>query len=329
MLPSSVIKEYLHAKFPDNRIIGDEFTVDSIFTNDEKKHLSINMETGLWQDFKSSERGSFPQLVAYVEDIPYREALQFLRSKLFDTPELLFEISSVRENIQKPSSVNTIPDIFKSFERFDIDNIDQSSLTARLAKKFITDRKLESYPSPFYICQKGRYANRLIIPYAYKDRPPFYFQARNLSLLGTKYLNPSSAVTGAKSSDMLFPFRVDGDYVVVTEGPLDAISLQLHGLNATSTQGSTLSHAQAATLKNMQVIFAYDNDEAGKIGIKKARKLMLEKNRSQFCIAHLPSGVKDWNDVHVLADSNNHFRQIFKDGLHPMTLEYEVTEELG
>lgn len=326
MLPSSVIKEYLLTKFPDNRIIGDEFTTDSIFTYDGKRHLSINMETGLWQDFKSSESGNFPQLVAYVEDIPYQEALHFLRSKLFDTPELLFEISSIREQIQKPVGTNTIAEIFKSFELLDIGNINKDNLTERLAKKFVIERKLHGFR--FFVCKKGRYANRIIIPYEYGELGPFYFQARNLSLLGTKYLNPSSGVTGVKSSEVLFPFRVDADYVILTEGPLDAISLQLNGLNATSTQGSTLSHAQAREMKDMQVIFAYDNDEAGKKGMQKARKLMLYKNSKNFCLATLPEGIKDWNELHIKCESPAQFKQVLKEGMEPLSFEYEVTEGL-
>ena len=326
MLPSSLIIEYLNSKFPNSKLFGAEFTTNSIFTHDEKMHLSVNTESGLWQDFKAHETGNFAQLVAAVEDIPYDAALKFLRSKLFDSPEHLFEISSLRVENQKPVKTNSIKELFQNFKAFDPKQIDADNLTDRLAQKFITSRKLTRFD--FYICRSGRYANRLIIPYAYDDSDPFYFQARNLSLMGIKYLNPSKEFTGVKASDILFPYKDDADYIFITEGPLDAISLQLNGLNATCTQGSKLSHAQAEQLRDKQVIFAYDNDEAGWKGILDAKQMFLNKNKNEFCIARLPLGIKDWNDLHVRAKSKKEFKGWLVNGLKDFDFEFEVTEAL-
>ena len=172
MIPSSVIKEYLYAKFSVNKVFGEEFITNSVFVPDEKLKMSINMESGLWQDFKAHEKGNFPQLVAAVEDIPYDQALHYLRSKLFDTPQHLFDISSINVRLQTPTNKNSVAEIFKSFRKFDFKNINESQLTDRLARKFVYDRNLAKVD--LYICKKGRYANRVIIPYAYGDGKPFY-----------------------------------------------------------------------------------------------------------------------------------------------------------
>ena len=327
MIPSSVIKEYLYAKFSVNKVFGEEFTTNSIFVDDDKMKLSINMESGLWQDFRAHENGNFPQLVAAVEDIPYDQALHYLRSKLFDTPEHLFDISSINTKLQSPTRKNTVSEIFKSFKKFDPQKINPTSLTERLARKFVVERKLDKVD--LYVCLKGRYANRVIIPYAYENSEPFYFQARNLSVLGTKYLNPSREVTGVKSSDILFPYRDDGDYVFMTEGPLDAISLQLNGINATCTQGSNLSRAQADQLKDKQIIFAYDNDEAGANGVIQARKMLLSKNKNDFAVAKLPSVVKDWNELHARCKNSKDFVSILKNGIREADFKYDITEALS
>lgn len=327
MLPSSVIKEYLLAKFPVNKVFASEFTTNSIFTPDEKMHLSVNLETGLWQDFKSQEKGNFPQLVAAVEDIPYDQALKYLRTKLFDTPEHLFEISSLHVQNQKPTSENTVGDIAKSFIKFDPTSINPNDLTERLARKFILSRKLQKFS--FYIAKSGRYANRIIIPYQDKRERIFYFQARNLSIMGMKYLNPSRQVTGVKSSEILYPFEKDADYVFITEGPIDAMSLQANGINATCTQGSHLSMTQAQELKDKQIIFAYDNDEAGKMGIAQARKALLKKNKNDFCICSLPEGIKDWNELHMACESSDQFIYQVKQGLKVVDFEYDITEALS
>ena len=324
MVPSNIIKEYLYAKFPDNHVFGVEFTTNSIFTPDEKKHMSINMETGLWQDFKAHETGNFAQLISYVEEIPYEAAYKYIMKRVFDNPESLFDVSSVRV-AQESTSKNAVGDIFKSFTPFDYCNIDATNLTERLAFNFVVNRKLTKFK--FHISKKGRYANRIIIPFQYGDRSPYFFQARNLSLLGIKYLNPSRDVTGVKSSDVLFPYRDDSDYVFITEGPLDAISLQLNGINATCTQGSTLSNSQAEQLRGKQLVFAYDNDSAGRQGVDNARQLMLHKNISDFKVASLPEGVKDWNELHV-KHSHKEFVGAALSNLQTVDFKFKVIEGL-
>jgi len=328
MLPSSVIKEYLLVKFPTNQVFGQEFTTNSIFVPDEKMHLSINMVTGLWQDFKSHEKGNFAQLVAAVEEIPYDQAQSYLRKKMFDTPEHLFDVSTINTANQKTTSTNTIEKIFSSFKKFNPAKIDLTNLTHRLARKFIQSRKLGGFD--FYIATTGRYTNRIIIPYQYDDNDsPFYFQARNLGVLGIKYLNPSREVTGKKSSEILFPFKSSCDYVFICEGPLDAISLQLNGINATCTQGARLSHSQADMLRDKQVIFAYDNDEAGSEGVLHARKTLLGKNKNDFGVAKLPKGFKDWNDLHIACEAKEQFVSTLRDGITTVDFEYDVTEALS
>ena len=141
-------------------------------------------------------------------------------------------------------------------------------------------------------------------------------------------MNPSKEFAGVKSSDILYPFRADADYIFLTEGPLDAISLQLNGLNATCTQGSKLSHAQTEQLKEKQIIFAYDNDEAGRAGISQARRLLLHKNKSEFAVARLPQGIKDWNELHMRCENTKQFKRCVVDNLKALDFEFEVTEGL-
>ena len=65
-------------KFEDNYKMSSndtELIVPSIFTNDDyKRHMSINLDTGLWQCFKSGNKGNFIQLYAYMEGITYNQA---------------------------------------------------------------------------------------------------------------------------------------------------------------------------------------------------------------------------------------------------------------
>ncbi len=117
-IPSSIIKEYLHEKFESFLVNNQEFLVDSIFVEDKKKHMSINMGTGLWQDFKSKETGNFPQLISHIEGISEQEAHKYVGRKLFDSPEALFDVSTVRQE-SISNSQSEIDEEFKNFKKLE------------------------------------------------------------------------------------------------------------------------------------------------------------------------------------------------------------------
>jgi len=296
--------------------------MDSIFMEDTKKHLSVNLDSGLWQDFKASESGNFPQLVSYIDSISVDSAVKYIRTQLFSCPENLFKVP-VEKNSTSVSE-NTVSEIFEDFEPLNLKKLDASNLLHRLARKFIIERKLEKWD--FYICAKGKYSNRLIIPYTHNGEP-FFFQGRNLSTYGMKYLNPSRENGGVKSSDILFPWDESMDYVFVAEGPLDAISLRLNGYNATCTQGSHLSYEQARQMKGKRIIFAYDSDEAGKTGVSKALRILRNKNTNNFYVLKTPSKFKDWNEVHSQVNHET-FSALVESSINKVDLSFVLNEEL-
>ena len=59
--------------------------IPSIFLeNDPNRHMSINLDTGLWQCFKSGEKGNFIHLFAKLESLTYKLAYQkFLVDEFF------------------------------------------------------------------------------------------------------------------------------------------------------------------------------------------------------------------------------------------------------
>ena len=162
MIPSTIIKDYLLEKFTNYHLAHDEFIVDSLFVEDSGKHMSINIETGLWQCFKSKEQGSFYNLVSFVEGIPYSDARKFVSRRMFDSPETLFIENTMPS--QKSVSVGNldIRENVKDFKLLDFDK-EASSLAESLARKFVRSRKLTS--CKFYVAVNGKYINRLIIPY--------------------------------------------------------------------------------------------------------------------------------------------------------------------
>ena len=297
--------DYLCRHFPKHKLVGYnslEFTTDSFFAVDNSKHLSINTMNGLWQCFKSKQKGNFVQLVAKFEGTSYAQAestlartylnnLEYIESQLID-----FEI----EDEVKEFTVNSL-----LIDKYGTSlNETSNFLLRRKAIDFLTTRKLLHLKDSVFIgdVPKTPYFGRLIIPFEVSGNI-FYFQARTLHKDPIKYLNPPSEEVGVKSGQVLYPFNYEKDYVFVTEGPLDSATLQHLGVNSTSIQGSAMSPMQLSQLKKLRlnkVILSLDTDEAGRVAEGMLKSKLLKKGfaaeQVYRCIP--PSGFKDWNEMY-------------------------------
>ena len=269
-----------------------------MLVDDVKGHLSINVRTGLWQDFKASETGNFASFVSMVESIPYGAAVKMIRRKLFDSPEMLFSEVKLQKSQQVPvGGVGKLQEESKNFEEVTDKFNTSDNPIKRIAYSFLRARGLLG--CGLLLATSGKYVNRIIIPY-FDNEDLVYFQARLLFNTGMKYLNPTAKEYGVRSSDILYPFDTTKDYVVITEGPIDAITLQRCGFNATSLQGSNLSRTQLDALGGRTLIFSFDNDEAGRSGLDKAERAIKLCNRGDIYYAFPDKEYKDWNEVLTL-----------------------------
>ena len=276
-----------------------ELIVPSVYISDDyKRHMSINLDTGLWQCFKSGNKGNFTQLYAYMEGISYNQAEADILFKEFDG-----QIESITHprptmGIITPLATRLSELHLKSITVEDYESEDR---LVQHAWTFLYERKLfdlERNNRTYYVSTKGRYAGRLIIPFV-ENSEIFYFQARALGEETPKYLNPSD--DWPRPSHILYPFDEEADQLVICEGPLDAISLQIQGVNATCTMGCSVSELQVEALKDFdgKIIIGYDNDDAGKRGVGKFDYLRRLKRMADLYICHPPSEDKDWNDAHM------------------------------
>ena len=296
-VPPAIIKDYLSEKFAENTQSGREFRINSIFTDDNKQKLYINLDTGLWTDFKSNEKGNFYQLISHIENVPYTVARSFINKIAFDKGVNLFEVSTLNVENQAISVSRTIDGDMKDWVEVNPKtDISSTNSLKRLASNFAISRKLASFK--FYVGKQGRYFQRIIIPYIDNGKC-FYFQARTLVNREPKYLNPSKGLYGIKTSEILYPYDKSKEYVMVTEGPLDAMTLRAAGFNATCTQGCKMSTIQAREFKSQKVILAYDNDESGSEGFHEARKRILGQRNTNIYSCRPPADYKDWNDFWV------------------------------
>tara|TARA_R110002020_G_scaffold6364_5_gene26960 strand:- start:3647 stop:4648 length:1002 start_codon:yes stop_codon:yes gene_type:complete len=306
MLNPQYIKDYVAQKLQcDSRISSNnrELMIPSIFVEgDYKRHMSINLDTGLWQCFKTGNKGNFIKFYSLVEGVNYRTA----ESKLLfqGLEEGMWDIWEEKRKVVPPDPNRTYQLSTEGFIPVNIDSHGDSNPLVVTAWTFLMDRNLLNLKvqeeAPYYVATQGKYRGRLIIPFKDFDGDIFFFQARSLSEGVTpKYLNPSSE-DGLKSSNILYPFDFEREHLCICEGPADAISLNLNGLNATCTVGSTISNVQMQALREFEgrIILAYDNDEAGIRGIDKFERLRKKYMMPTFSICTPPFKYNDWNEAH-------------------------------
>jgi len=298
------IRDYLVANFSNiGRFSGSgrEFVMESPFVqNDWKKHLSVNVDSGLWQCFKTSRSGNFVSLYAALQDIPYFKAQRQLILKNFEFQDQEF-IQADQE--RKELELDTSKLIPINIESGYSDDPKLLNAWSQLWDRHLLT-EVDAPEAEYYLCVEGKFANRIIIPFE-KDGKTYYFQARALSDdQMPKYLNPSIDIA-AKPSEILYPYDEDADHVVVCEGPLDAKSLQLQGVNATAAMKNIISPVQAEMLASFKgrVILGFDNDEAGRRGFDRFDKLRKYRNMDAFYVCSPPDGSKDWNEAHIKGEN--------------------------
>jgi len=330
-LNSKIIRDYLESKFPSNKLTGynsQEMTVNSLFKSDSKKHMSINMETGLWQDFKSGRKGNFFHLVAVLEKVHYHQAEQLIINKYFRTVDQMSDIISDHFSSVSEEKISIIEKkINLSCNLLELDSFGskledtKNTILKEKATKFLKERKLSEYTNQVYIgdksCNKDYdgdmevhpdFFGRLIIPFIDKISGCYFFQGRTLFKDNPKYLNPSSKETGVKARNILYPFKNE-ESIVLVEGVLDCLTLQSCGINATSLQGAVISRQQVNVLKQYnfkRIIISMDNDEVGRKANAKIKQRLLKAGYAPEQIFFTtPSTTKDWNDLLVTTSPEN------------------------
>jgi 5S rRNA maturation endonuclease (ribonuclease M5) len=164
-----------------------------------------------------------------------------------------------------------------------------------IAENYLKSRALSSKDFNFYVTDETSYVGRLLIPYYFREKI-VYWQGRSMDdeVISPRYKNP------AVDKDNIF-FNMDELYrytdepLIVTEGPLDAVSV---GRNAIALTGSTLSDFRLAELRKIarrrRVIFVLDKNSNGK---KLGLQILSESEEHMFYVTTFPANIEDSNDA--------------------------------
>lgn len=303
-IPRELISNFITSEFKENRLTTTgEFQINSFYTDDKKRKLYINAESGVYICFKTGEKGSFLKLVRdYMGLNSINEAIQYLVSNYsfkFEEKEL------PKEEIDNIKAVN---DFLSKDNPVFFKNPDSLGIFGKKAYKYLLDRKLEEeyYPKLGYVFNEhSRYSGRVIIPF-FEFEKMNYFLARSINKNDPiRYLNPS----GVNSKGVLFNIDNINEEVVICEGSFDAMSITVDQ-PTTCLLSADIGVGQLNKLfekKVKKIIYVPDNDETGHKQMDKNIKKIISYcpyTGLDIYTFNLPSDCKDLNDMKIKYNKN-------------------------
>jgi DNA primase len=302
MIDHEIFIKWANQKIGQPVINGDQIRFNSPFCEDTKHHLYCNIKKfwkGLYNCFKSNNKGTVLALVMKIDNCSYEDALQTLgikQNKFFEKFELedhSIDVNSlIKEEfkvIQKPNGVVTLneapPWLYKK------------------AKDYLLSRKIDL--NAFYVGIEGRMKNRLVIPYYDRNNNWIYYNGRALFESNLRYLGPLKDENDVGKADVMFfpTWFQKNQKIYICEGEFDCMSIQEQDLISCAVGGKQISTKHASVVANKQVCLAFDNDSAGQMAIENSAKL-LKSFGCEVSSVHPPLDIKDWNEFLVRFDKN-------------------------
>jgi len=149
---------------------------------------------------------------------------------------------------------------------------------------YLVDRNIDPKSYPFYWTPKTGFSNRIIIPFLFENKIVGW-TARTIGNAQPKYLSEQQPG---------YVFNLDNqrnnrEFVIVAEGPFDAISI-----GGCALLGAEIKDSQNWLLKqlNKEIVLVPDRDKAGRQTLDQAVELGWSISMPDW-----PDGIKDINDA--------------------------------
>lgn len=206
----------------------------------------INADSGAHICFSCGFKGNLYSLVSYLRGVPLEEAKEFTRSHYNLTERMMRLLEP--EAPKEEERVIVTESMLSAF----VDVPDEALLARGLTRE----------AANFYRIRWDRHRNNWIIPVRHVRGHLLGWQEKGFT---TRYFN--NHPKGMKKGQSLFGYDEykSGDMIVV-ESPLDVVRLASIGISGgVATYGCTISIEQLNAIRGAdRIIFALDNDEAGK-----------------------------------------------------------------
>lgn len=299
---------WAESRFDDVAVRGNEILINSIFCDDRKRHLWCNpsggktgCKNGVYHCWKSDKSGSLVGLVMLVEKCSYDEAVEVLgASSEGGLEELEKRVRDIFEKREPPPENQ--PDAVQSLQLpencYLFDELPSYNDTRRAALEYLESRHID--PSGLFVCTRGRYRNRILIPYYDREGSLFYYNGRYIGNQegNLRYLGPPKEL-GIGKGDVLFVPRwpKEGEKIYVTEGEFDAIALKQAGFNSAALGGKSMSEKQMSMISVYTPVLCLDADDAGGKAMADIASRMLSKGFKRVSYVRPCVEYKDWNGL--------------------------------
>lgn len=301
-IPAELLLNFFESEFTIKRTSDPkEIRINSIFKQDSKYHCYINLDKGVYCDYKVSgldeSSGSVIKFIKeYLNIDSTRAVIEYIILNYGSaTQKKVIEESKPKGNVietflkeDKPQKIAGNKGTFCNIVR------------GYLEKRKISDRYIDKMMYVFN--DDSRYDKRVIIPY-FENGEFVYFQARSLEKDAKfRYINP----TGIDTKEYVFNIDDINDELIICEGVFDAMSMDEQA--ATCMCSGDLGVKQIEKIvkkKPSYIIYARDNDETGARTLKNnISKLIMYGYDKPIYLYDLPNTIKDLNELKVKTGKN-------------------------
>jgi DNA primase len=301
---------WAESRFDDVTVRGNEVLLNSVFCDDRKRHLWCNpsggktgCKSGVYHCWKSDRSGSLVGLVMLVDKCSYDEAVEILGAPseggLEDLEKRVMEIFQKKE----PSTEHEPPkkeSLQLPENCYLFDELPSYNETRRAALEYLESRRID--PSGLFLCTRGRYRNRIVIPYYDRIGNLFYFNGRYIgNEEGTlRYLGPPKEL-GIGKGDVIFvpKWPVFGEKIYITEGEFDALALRQSGFNSAALGGKSMSPRQVEMIESYVPVLCLDADEAGGKATTVIASSLMARGFKKIKYVRPCVEYKDWNGLYA------------------------------
>jgi DNA primase len=295
---------WAESRFDDVIVKGNEIKINSVFCDDRKHHLWCNPSGGknanshgVYHCWKSENKGSLISLVMLVDKCTYEEAVGALDAPadgdLADlerrVQELFKEKPAAEQTAQK--GLELPPDCYLFKE------LPSTHGLKSMAEEYLRKRKIST--KGLFLCSRGRYRNRIVIPYLDKDGAIIYYNGRYVGDPGDnlRYMGPPKELGVGKGDVMYSPaWPKTGEKIYITEGEFDAMSLWQCGFHSAALGGKAATEKQISMIKEFKPVLCLDADDAGTEALSKIASTLMTKGISVSYVKPCKE-YKDWNGL--------------------------------
>lgn len=260
---------------------GNDFIIYCPWHNNTRTPAGeVAKDSGLFFCFGCQITKSLTELIMFMSNRSYFEAVRYIQSKQQDTDIAMLVNKALVETQE-----------FVPYDELTIKRLNNSLLNSDRAKDYMKYRKISQSSVIKFALGFSEKQDMVTIPVHSPDGLALGFVARSIE--GKEFKN----TPGLPKSKVLFNLhRVKSSSIIyVVESSFDAIRLDQVGFPAVATLGANVSVSQIRLLEKYfnNVVLVADNDEAGKIMSDK----LIEKLGNRVTIINLDKKYKDIGDM--------------------------------